>query len=403
MLKNMKIQILLLLFFLFSFTVSAQKKFVFEGTADQYTYESVVLRYTSASGEEITLKENVINGKFTFRGNINEPTFATIGKDLESLIIGGDLSKQIVLEPSKMAFIINGNDFKSAKVVGSKTNTELDTFTEKKDAIQKEMNPVLVEFDKKSEIYYEVAQQAKQIEGVRDSLSKKVDSLELALWPYYKRLEDLNLNFLESNPNSFLSAYNLYSNFGQLPFEKGIELYGSLMPKVKKSFYGKKVNDEIERIKKSRPGSKAFNFISTDVNGERLTLDMFKGKYVLLDFWASWCVPCRQGNPHLLQLYSLYKSKGFEIIGISDDDNNPKAWRNAIDKDGIGVWKHILRGLKRTEKGFDNSTDLLVPYTVSSLPTKILIDPAGVIIGRYGSGGENDKAMDIKLEELFGK
>ena len=125
---------------------------------------------------------------------------------------------------------------------------------------------------------------------------------------------------------------------------------------------------------------------------------------MLLDFWASWCVPCRKGNPHLLSLYANYKDKGLEIIGISDDDKNPDAWKKAIEKDGIGVWKHVLRGMKQTPEGrADRSTSISDQYGTSTLPTKILIDPQGIIIGRYGADGETDDALDKKLAELFGK
>jgi thiol-disulfide isomerase/thioredoxin len=125
----------------------------------------------------------------------------------------------------------------------------------------------------------------------------------------------------------------------------------------------------------------------------------------LLDFWASWCVPCRKGNPHLLSLYSKYKDKGLEIIGVSDDDNNHEAWQKAVDKDGIGVWKHVLRGLdmKKRLAGEENESDISQYYGIHSLPTKILIDPNGIIIGRYGGGGESDEAMDKKFAEIFGE
>jgi len=123
---------------------------------------------------------------------------------------------------------------------------------------------------------------------------------------------------------------------------------------------------------------------------------------VLLDFWASWCAPCRKGNPHLLELYERYRSRGLEIIGVSDDDSKPEAWKKAVEKDGIGVWKHVLRGLKRTANGgYDNSEDKSKSYGIHTLPTKILIDPTGKIIGRYGGGGEQEEAMDAKLAALF--
>ena len=114
-------------------------------------------------------------------------------------------------------------------------------------------------------------------------------------------------------------------------------------------------------------------------------------------------VPCRSGNPHLIKLYEKYHTKGVEFIGISDDDSNPKAWHKAVEKDGIGIWHHVLRGLKQTKKGFDKTNDITEGYAVHSIPTKILIDPQGIIVGRYGGVGEDDEAMDKMFEEIFGK
>ena len=107
----------------------------------------------------------------------------------------------------------------------------------------------------------------------------------------------------------------------------------------------------------------------------------------------------------MLSLYSLYRDKGFEIIGVSDDDRNHEAWKNAVDKDGIGVWKHVLRGfdLDKRMKGEKNPFDISEKYGIATLPTKILVDPDGRIIGRYGESIEDVEAMDKKLSTIFGK
>jgi thiol-disulfide isomerase/thioredoxin len=120
----------------------------------------------------------------------------------------------------------------------------------------------------------------------------------------------------------------------------------------------------------------------------------------LLDFWASWCVPCRKGNPHLIKLYNQYKEQGFEIIGISDDDSKVEAWHKAVEQDKIGIWKHVLRGMdiEKKMKGQSNPGDISEKYNISTLPTKILIDKNGKIIGRYGSEEED---LDKKLAELM--
>lgn len=122
---------------------------------------------------------------------------------------------------------------------------------------------------------------------------------------------------------------------------------------------------------------------------------------MLVDFWASWCVPCRKGNPHLKELYSQYKAKGFEVIGISDDDRDHDAWKKAVAKDGL-PWQHVLRGLKYDAvKGFDKTNDISELFGIHSLPTQVLIDPSGKIIARYGEGAAAHEDLDKKLAEVF--
>ena len=136
----------------------------------------------------------------------------------------------------------------------------------------------------------------------------------------------------------------------------------------------------------------------------KLVLSAFRGNCVLLDFWASWCVPCRNSSPHLLELYRQYHDKGFDIIGIADDDNKPDEWKKAVAKDNVGVWHHILRGIdrKKIQNGEDNPNDISETFGVHSLPTKILIDKDGKIIGRYDKGTDEElAAMDKKIAEVM--
>jgi thiol-disulfide isomerase/thioredoxin len=181
--------------------------------------------------------------------------------------------------------------------------------------------------------------------------------------------------------------------------------YNRMPPALQQSSFGKEIKKELDGLRSGSPGSEAYVFSKTDINGQPLSLHDYKGRYVLIDFWASWCVPCRKGNPHLKELYAKYKSKGLEIIGISDDDSRPEEWKKAVAQDGIGVWKHVLRGLdmEKRQRKESNPEDISDHYGIHSLPTKILIDPNGMIIGRYGGGGEDDEAMDKKLLEVLGK
>ncbi|HZW69457.1 MAG TPA: TlpA disulfide reductase family protein, partial [Hanamia sp.] len=226
-----------------------------------------------------------------------------------------------------------------------------------------------------------------------------------AMDPYYKQLEDIDNGFMDKNPSSYVTASILRYRISDMPLQEGENRYNGLTENVKASSLGKQIKETLDGLRKGSPGAKAYVFSSTELKGEPLSLSDYKGKYVLVDFWASWCVPCRAGNPHLLSLYSKYKNKGkgLEIIGVSDDDAHADAWKKAVEKDKIGVWKHVLRGLKQLPGfKFDHSADISDRYGIHALPTKVLIDPNGMIIGRYGGGGENDEAMDKKLSEIFG-
>lgn len=153
-----------------------------------------------------------------------------------------------------------------------------------------------------------------------------------------------------------------------------------------------------------QPGAVAAGFTTSDMNGKPLKLSDFKGKYVLLDFWASWCVPCRKSNPHIIQLYHQYKDKGFDVIGVSDDDTRQLQWRNAVKQDSTGIWHQVLRGagkIANNQSGKANAKDLHQLYNIQSLPTKILIGPTGKIIGRYGDNDTNDDDLDKALAEIF--
>ncbi|MDN3596969.1 TlpA family protein disulfide reductase [Zunongwangia endophytica] len=164
------------------------------------------------------------------------------------------------------------------------------------------------------------------------------------------------------------------------------------------------IKKQIDDKSKGIVGATAENFSKVDIDGKPLKLEDFKGQYVLLDFWASWCIPCRKGNPHLLKIYDNYNDKGFEIIGVSDDDRNPDAWLKAVKKDRIGVWRHILRGMEvdTTSGGFKIvNQGITEGYNISSLPTKILVDPDGKIVGRYDGSKADEEALDKKLADLY--
>jgi len=175
---------------------------------------------------------------------------------------------------------------------------------------------------------------------------------------------------------------------------------------LQQSHYGKYLANQIANLRAGTPGSISADFIATDLNGKSISVSSFKGKYIILDFWASWCIPCRQSNPHMLQLYKKYHEKGLEIIGVANDDNNHAAWKKAVATDGVGVWYNVLCGidLEKIKNNEKNENDINEKFGIHSLPTKIIIDPSGKIVGRYDDNfGGTEEDMDKLLASVFNK
>ena len=119
-------------------------------------------------------------------------------------------------------------------------------------------------------------------------------------------------------------------------------------------------------------------------------------KPVLLDFWATWCVPCRKSFPHIKEIYNKYHDRGLEVFCIASDNKNVEGWRKAIIKDGIEPFHHILREFKGEDGKMIDQNDI---YNVSYIPSKFLVAADGTMIGRF----DNPAELDAKLSELFGE
>jgi peroxiredoxin len=209
------------------------------------------------------------------------------------------------------------------------------------------------------------------------------------------QLEQKNVlkTFITENPNSYLSLLALTSVSGPSPDVAEVEpLYESLSDDLKKSEPGRQLKTAIDALKLTAIGSMAPDFIQNDVNGVPVRLSSFKGKYVLIDFWASWCGPCRQENPNVVRTYNKYKNKNFTILGVSLDRPDGKdAWLAAIKKDGL-TWTQV------SDLKYWNNLAATV-YGVRSIPQNFLIDPTGKIVAKDLRGDD----LDNKLAELLGK
>lgn len=186
-----------------------------------------------------------------------------------------------------------------------------------------------------------------------------------------------------------------------MSFDEITAIYNRFTPEVKQMPYCREIEKEIDVLKTIRPGLPAPYFRAKSDKGEMISPADLKGKYVLLDFWATWCVPCRKSFPHVKALYAKYKSKGFDVFCVADDDGNEARWKAAIKKDGIENFHHVLRGLKwdrsKGIESMDNTNDISDKYAVHYLPTKYLIDREGRLVGKF-----DDAQLDAKLKVIFG-
>lgn len=200
--------------------------------------------------------------------------------------------------------------------------------------------------------------------------------------------------YVGKHPASANGPY-FYSEFLQFDFETTMqqqeEMLGKFIGAAKQSKYYTTMLNDLNRKKKLLPGNMAPDFTLKQADGKELKLSSTRGKYVLIDFWASWCVPCRKAIPHLKELYAEYQSKGFEIISLSGDQSDA-SWKKALEQEKM-PWLQVV----------DNFPVKFSPSVVGSLyeirflPFYVLLDKKGKIL--VYSGTEQDVAL--KLKEIF--
>jgi peroxiredoxin len=190
-------------------------------------------------------------------------------------------------------------------------------------------------------------------------------------------------DFAKLKPNSPVSPFVLYVISPLFEGAGGILLiepsYKLLTAAAKTSAYSKTLEKAIDEAKLGAIGSMAIPFSQKDTEGKLVSLASFKGKYVLVDFWASWCGPCRQENPNVVRAFNRFKAKNFTVLGISLDQDKSR-WLQAIKDDGL-TWTHLS-----DLQYWSNAVAQL--YKIQSIPANMLIDPAGKIIGKNLRGEE---------------
>lgn len=348
------------------------------------------LVYIENNKRKVDSTYSLEKGYMVMKGKVDEPVIAFLslkGNPALDLTVAGELIPApmlgFVLSNDEITISGDADKFYSASVKGGKGNKEWETIRDRENKIKEENWTAI----RKAAAAYEP--------GAAPGFRKVVNKI------YAARSEEeraMQQSFTAAYPNSILSVYYLYRNYIFLQDDTLKTAYNNLGPDARKSFYGRVIGDKLASVEATAIGKPAIDIRKKDANGNEVSLATLKGRYVLLDFWGTWCHPCRASHPHLKELYSKYKPEGLEIVGIASENGNDleknrKGWLEAIEQDGIN-WVNVLNNEGIAE------FDAVSAYGIAAFPTKILLDKEGRIIGRWiGSSEELDK----KLKEVFGK
>jgi peroxiredoxin len=358
--------------------ICAQVNYTVKGKIGAVTDPAkIYLRYVVA-GEAKSDSALLNNGSFEFKGTNVSPVRATLVLYHQGARPTGRTIDATSLYLENGTINITAPDsIKNAVVTGSKLNedyrklqAQLKPVNEKSAALNDEYNSFTPEQRKDDNFLAPFRKRSEAIGNERTAIYKK---------------------FIKENPSTFVSLDNIRMAVGPVPEYNDIApMFASLSTELKNSPDGKLMAEKLSKLKAVAIGSMAPEFTQNDTSGVPVHLSSFKGKYVLIDFWASWCGPCRAENPNVVKTYDKYKSKNFTVLGVSLDQPNAKAkWLKAIADDhlywtqvsDLAYWKNAVAEL----------------YEVKAIPQNFLIDPSGKIIARDLRG----ETLDKKLAELL--
>jgi len=362
-------KIIVLVFAIVMVVVSCQQKpagLTLKGKLDGATDKPVTVSIYGKDGVKTIDTLKLTDGVVNYTTNLEQPVLVIVGieKSRSTLSFFGE----------NTAYTINGHldSIADATVTGGALFTDYDNIAAAQDANQKRGSELRNE--------YNAARQAGDTTRQNAIIKEYEDGA--------KKVEEMQIEFVKGNTASAVSAFLVRNIYGYKPLVEMQEGLAMLDSTLAGSPYYKAMIERIGKLEKVAIGKIAPDFTMLDVDGKPLALSAFKGKYVLIDFWASWCGPCRKENPHVVELYNEFHEKGFDILGVSLDQKKD-AWLKAIEDDQL-AWSQVS-----DLKGWKNEVAQL--YGVSSIPHTVLLDKEGKIVAKNLRGDE----LRAKVAELL--